>query len=190
MVWLALALQPVTQLCRARMGPDDDDSGTQGRQPPTSFFLNMAGLSNDVPPPPPPPASREQAQVMGLKSLEVRQSADTVLLDDEVLLEVEAVVERQLPRVFSPMAPLSPPRFDADPTPPGWAQEKEDVVLPAPPPAAGQLEEGALHALHRTSFQQPQLKGWAKSMVQVWSGLGKPPPRRDEQGDRGMPWMR
>lgn len=96
-VWLALGLQPLTQLWSARRGADEE-RGVQGRQPPTSFLRKAPGLSK-------PPASLEQdAQPKGLRS-PVRQS-ETVLFEDEVLV-VEAV-DRHPPKVFSPMVPPPP----------------------------------------------------------------------------------
>ena len=109
----------------------------------------------------------------------MRQS-DTVLLEEDVLV-VEAPVDRHPPRVLKPMA--APPRL----TPPAWwGQDKEEHGLPPP---AWQPVECPLAPRQRTSFQQPQLKGREKSMVQVWSGLGKPPPW-EELGERGRPWRK
>lgn len=129
----------------------------------------MAGLSYVL-------ASPEQ-EAQGL-NIFPRQS-DTVLFEDEVL-EVEAVERQPPPKFFMSLLP----RLTAATL---WTQEKEVDVLPPPP---WQLDERPLHPPHLSSLQQPQLKGWEQSMVQVWSGLGKVPLRVEEQGDRFRPWRR
>lgn len=78
-------MQPVTQLCNARIGAEDDN-GVQGKHPPTSLFRSIAGLSYVL-------ASPEQ-EGQGL-NIFPRQSEAAVLFEDEVL-DVEAV-ERQPP---------------------------------------------------------------------------------------------
>lgn len=156
----------MTQLCIARKGAEED-SGAQGRHPPASFLRKIAGLSRF-------PASPEQeAQRRGLNRF-ARQS-DTVLLEEEVL-EVE-VVDRHPPRFLRPISLLL---FF---TPALWAPETEVEELPPPP---GQLAACSLKNRHLTNLQQPQVNGWVQSMVQVWSGLGKPP-GWEEQGERGRP---
>lgn len=129
-VWLALGLQPLTQLCSARSGAEDA-KGAHGRHPPTSFFRKAAGLSK-----PPPAVSLEQdAQPPSGRSKPARHS-DTVLLDEDVLVVVEPV-DRHPPSVFSPMlapppwavaAPAEPPWWWAGPP---WALEKDEEGLTA-----------------------------------------------------------
>lgn len=123
-VWLALGLQPVTQLWSALRGAEDD-SGAHGRHPPTNFFRKS--------PPAPAAVSLEQdAQPPSWPRRSPARHSDAVLLDEDVLVVVEAV-DRQPPSVFRPMAAAAPWAATAE-VPPGLgggALEKDEEGLSA-----------------------------------------------------------